>query len=133
MGVKAKFRWPTDDEVWAHTASAHGVTVAECKKLLPVDDHVFSSARFRFRRLVYGLPAGASVTWDTMEAFAKTTYRQYRWDDCTIACMVEAKDLAGSGWLEPVSPLFDANGYQRHDNYSRTAKPSTLQQEGNTS
>ena len=126
----------SEDLDWEDIALSHEVTVAEAKTLRPFNDRMVSSALFMFRRFVAGLPAGTSVTFQTMEEFLKTNFREYLWDynvtsydDCLPACMAEATILFRIGWLEPVRPLFDAEGYQLHDNYTRTAKPSTLHQE----
>src|ERR1035437_3446170 len=57
----------SEDLDWEDIALWHEVTVAEAKTLRPFNDRMVSSALFMFRRFIAGLPAGTSVTFQTME------------------------------------------------------------------
>ena len=99
------------------------------------------AVRFDFDSFIQGLPENESISWGTMSLFAENLLKdhpQYRFDpcfaggggdeesaldDCCVVCMVEAQKLMGQGWLEPDGPMF-IDGYQVHDDYIRTAKPS---------
>jgi hypothetical protein len=111
---------PTDAECIESGAHSLGVTVAEFCTLKIVSAAVVAQAKCKFRTMVRGLPSGSPITWKIMDTWAKTHFRQYRWDDVVInACMPEAAKLAGEGMLRPVSPLFNTKGDQLHDNYTR--------------
>jgi hypothetical protein len=109
------YRMPTDAG-----ACSLGLTVAEFCRLKIVSAAVVAGAKRKFRTMVRGLASGSPITWNIMDTWAETNFRQYRWDDVVInACMPEAAKLAGDGMLRPVSPLFNAKGDQLHDNYAR--------------
>jgi hypothetical protein len=113
-------RMPTDAECIEYGACSLGVTVAEFCTLKIVSAAVVAQAKRKFRTMVRALPSGSPITWKIMDSWAETNFRQYHWDDVvTDACMPEATELADDGMLRPVSPLFDKEGYQLHDNYAR--------------
>jgi hypothetical protein len=117
---KKIYRIPTEAECLARGASAHGVTVAEFCTLKIVSAAVVTQANRKFRTMALALPSGSPITLEIMHKWAEANFRQYRWEDVLInACMPEATKLAGEGMLRPVSPLFDKEGYQLHDTYTR--------------